>query len=631
MNTFLKVFLLGSALSLPLSAQDQVTTISPEHPRIGDTVTFTYNGAAKAALHRNVAELTAEVLLVRESEMPLLVEVPMQKSGTLWKGSFKLTDEKTRVVLLQFVSGDAVDDNGEHCWDLLVYSNKDLPIRDAHVMRAMIHRSSSYFGFKRRKNEDAAWADLAEEQRLYPDNWRATTLGWSFATRMKPGQETMLTIKQELEEIYQKNQNNEEVVASLLPWFEQTDQRERADFIRSEWLNKSPHGTMAAAARQTAIFAERDPLKKIELLERFLKDFPQTNDNLHSILVSLCIQAKLFDKAIDLLEQHPDPNPQHYNSIAWQMIETGQDLQKAVLLAKKGLDRARQQEERSKPPYLSTRQWMRSKEYGIGMIADTYAFGLFKLGNFREAEEAYEEAYHATQGREAEINARLMECYLKNNKYSEAIRLADECIRKGASNDDLMVLYKTAYTQKHGSEEGFLEAVNAARAIAAGEARADLLRNAVRVPAIDFALKDLQGTTIKLSDLRGKIVVLDFWATWCGPCLSSFPTLQKVYNKYKDHPSIAILAVNTWENLKGEEMKRHVRKFMEENKYTFPVVFDEGFVEKYGVEGIPTKFVIDQRGFIRFKDIGFSGGDAMEAKLEQQFEFLLSENATEKK
>ncbi|MEP0823805.1 MAG: TlpA family protein disulfide reductase [Ignavibacterium sp.] len=631
MKTFLKILVLCSTLSHGLNAQDRVVTISPEHPRIGDTVTLTYNAAAKAAQHRDVTELTAEVLLARESEMALLLEVPMQKSGTLWKGSFKLTDDRTRVVLLRFVSGDVVDDNGEQCWDVLVFSTDGHPVRGAHLQRALIHRSRSYFGFNRQKNDDAAWADLAEEQRLYPDNWRATTLGWSLASRIKPGQETMLTIKQELEELYRKHENNEEVIISLLYWFEQTDQKERADFIRSEWLQKSPHGKVASAARQTAVFAERDPLRKVELLEQFLKDFPQTDDNLHSLLVSFCIQAKLYDKALDLLEHHPNPNPQSYNSIAWQLIEAGTDLEKAVSLAKKGLDLARNQNERSKPPYLSMRQWMRSKEYGIGMIADTYAFGIFKLGRFIEAEKAYEEAYHATQGREADINARLVECYVKNGKYSEAIRVADECVRKGKSNDDLLAFYKTAYTQKHGSEEGFLEAVNAARALVAREARTELLKNVLTIPAIDFALKDLKENTVRLSDLRGKIVVLDFWATWCGPCLSSFPTLQKIYDKYKGHPSIAILAVNTWENLKGEEMKQHVRKFMEENKYTFPVVFDEGMVEKYGVEGIPTKFVIDQNGIIRFKDLGFAGADAMEARMEQQFEFLLSENVSERK
>jgi thiol-disulfide isomerase/thioredoxin len=119
-------------------------------------------------------------------------------------------------------------------------------------------------------------------------------------------------------------------------------------------------------------------------------------------------------------------------------------------------------------------------------------------------------------------------------------------------------------------------------------------------------------------------VVLDFWATWCGPCKYSFPYLQKVYDKYKGNDRVMILTMDTWENVTGKERESLVKKFIDDNKYTLPVLFDEGFVEKYGVEGIPTKFVIDRKGIIQFKKIG-AEGEEMLKNLSAQIDLLLSE------
>jgi thiol-disulfide isomerase/thioredoxin len=131
---------------------------------------------------------------------------------------------------------------------------------------------------------------------------------------------------------------------------------------------------------------------------------------------------------------------------------------------------------------------------------------------------------------------------------------------------------------------------------------------------------------VRLSELKGKVVVVDFWATWCGPCTASFPFLQQVYEKYKANPNFVILTLNTWERVTGAEREALVKKFMEENKYTFPVLYDEGFVEKYGVEGIPTKFIIDKKGMIQFKSIGFMGGPKMIDEMTMQIEMLLDDN-----
>ncbi|HRO71247.1 MAG TPA: TlpA disulfide reductase family protein, partial [Chitinophagaceae bacterium] len=111
------------------------------------------------------------------------------------------------------------------------------------------------------------------------------------------------------------------------------------------------------------------------------------------------------------------------------------------------------------------------------------------------------------------------------------------------------------------------------------------------------------------SSLKGKVVVVDFWATWCGPCKASFPGMQKMVSKYKDKDDVRFIFVDTWERVENKE--KNAADFIAGNKYSFHVLMDNDnkVVEDFKVEGIPTKFVIDKDGLIRFKSVGFDGSD----------------------
>lgn len=125
-----------------------------------------------------------------------------------------------------------------------------------------------------------------------------------------------------------------------------------------------------------------------------------------------------------------------------------------------------------------------------------------------------------------------------------------------------------------------------------------------------FALKALDGTSVSLSDLKGKVVILDFWATWCGPCVRSFPAMAAAQEKFKGRADVKFLFINTWEN-KPEQAS----KFITAQKLPFTVLMDslENGVNttaaNYKVTGIPAKFIIGKNGSIKFKRIGFGGSN----------------------
>jgi thiol-disulfide isomerase/thioredoxin len=134
-------------------------------------------------------------------------------------------------------------------------------------------------------------------------------------------------------------------------------------------------------------------------------------------------------------------------------------------------------------------------------------------------------------------------------------------------------------------------------------------------PAPDFALRSLDGKVIRLSDLRGRPVLINFWATWCGPCRAEMPDLQAVYAERKD--DFVVLAVNS-EGTGADNARQLASDFRDELGLTFPIVLDTPDTEvlhQYKLKGLPDSFFIDRNGIIREMSIGPMNRDTILKKL----------------
>ncbi len=125
--------------------------------------------------------------------------------------------------------------------------------------------------------------------------------------------------------------------------------------------------------------------------------------------------------------------------------------------------------------------------------------------------------------------------------------------------------------------------------------------------APDFELESLDGTKIKLSDLKGKNVIINFWATWCGFCVAEMPDLQKLQDTYKDKDLI-VLAVNVGES------KEVAQKFMEENKLNLTVMLDKDSAvsNRYGLKSFPSTVTVNKKGEVVTGYIGMLTYEKME-------------------
>lgn len=134
----------------------------------------------------------------------------------------------------------------------------------------------------------------------------------------------------------------------------------------------------------------------------------------------------------------------------------------------------------------------------------------------------------------------------------------------------------------------------------------------------DLLLKTLDGKQVRLSELRGRVVLLDFWATWCPPCRQSFPVYAELASRYRDR-GLTVVAVSV------DEHENAVRAHIKDHPVPFVVAVDAEHraVQEFEPEGMPTAYLIDKNGVVREVHEGFEPRDG--EKLEKQIEKLLRE------
>ncbi|MGB5943647.1 MAG: TlpA disulfide reductase family protein [Leeuwenhoekiella sp.] len=407
---------------------------------------------------------------------------------------------------------------------------------------------------------------------------------------------------------------------TLSRWYTATENKTAADSIRAFIENEYPVGAMARTKMYKEFTKAKGMEEKSAAFEAYEKKVDNPGNERINMLRSLAMMAldnNEPEAAMEYLDNMNQPGREAsvLNNLAWDMAENGEDLDLAEKMSRKSLALIQEEKESpsDKPDYYSPKMYKEGLDYSISRYYDTYAVILNKKGDLEGAIAAQEEA--VGEGKNPEYNGRYVQFLNEAEQYKKAQEKASQFIKQNHSTSDVVAALEEAHA-KNNNEQEFDTYLADLKAEGRQKAIAALKKKMIDEEAPEFALVNLDGEKIALNELEGKTVVLDFWATWCGPCIQSFPGMQKAQDNYKDNPNVVFLFIDTWESESGEERKENVSKFIADNNYSFEVLLDdpkeEGsreyeVVSDYGVSGIPTKFILGPDGRIKFKSVGYMG------------------------
>ncbi|WP_428329624.1 redoxin domain-containing protein [Mucilaginibacter sp.] len=589
--------------------------LSAPYPAPGEKITFTYDPAGTAVEGKK--DIAAAVYYLDNKDFPV-ADISLKTSGKLLNGEIAVP-ATAKAFFIKISADEQVDNNNKEGYIYLVYKDKK-PVEGAYAAKAYLLSSGmgAYFA-KTKTDVPESIALYKKEFELYPQSEKEYQSAYYMMLSRTP--EYKATVNEKIGTLEKSNDEKDLILASSLLWMSKNVKG--ADSLNTIIKSKFPDGIAVKNELGTSFSREKDLAKKDSIYNVYITKYPENKTDKNPIQENFRLQlAAAYLTKGDIANYNKYASQvkdksnlaMSLNNTAYHWAEKDEHLDDAEKLSKQSLDIL--SEKISNPvgaPYSSASQVKKNNEMSYDMYADTYAYILIKENKFAEALKYEQPVLDHSKTIDGEIYEHYIMILAGLGHYDKVKEYSEIAIKAGQGTATIKEDLKKAYVKTKGSENGYDTYYAALENNAKLKAREELAKTMINKAAPEFALKDLDGNIVSLKDLKGKVVIVDFWATWCGPCKASFPGMQLAVNKYKDDPNVKFLFVDTWEN--GDSYLDGVKKFIADNKYTFHVLMDEKngegrqakVVSAYEVTGIPTKFIIDKTGNIRFKYIGYAG------------------------
>lgn len=393
-----------------------------------------------------------------------------------------------------------------------------------------------------------------------------------------------------------------DMVTVLNYHFKDTTKR---DSVLKLILQRFPKGAVAYNQAENEVFNEDNADKKEQLLIKLQKDFPDKDlDEAYYRVSYTFAKAKNYAKMHRYMDMMKDVSKK-----GWAIGYNAQWIDNSDHAAAEAL--LRSEMERLTAMGTPIDESSKSRYYAF-----KYFFGdvLLAQGKYDQALPYLNDAYDHMPVKSDRLTGDYGLVKSKTGQHEQAVEPLKKLISNGKATPEMKATFLESYKIVYPDSNATAYIKNAQENL---DKKADLaiVKKEIAEPSPAFEIKDENGKLVSLKDFKGKTIVLDFWAVWCGPCKASFPAMQKVVNRYKADSKVKFLFIHTLET------KPHplddARKYLADNHYSFdlyidpkdPVTKSSMAVAAFGAKGIPAKFVIDRSGMIRFKLVGFEGTD----------------------
>jgi thiol-disulfide isomerase/thioredoxin len=609
--------------------------ISPQFPQRGQKISIQYDPGAQNA---SIADTSGHIEIVFSYsnfyEMPW--KLPLSKINGHWQTSFTIPPYGVRATFY-LQSGDQKDQpaSNKH-YEIIVYDKNRKRVKNGYLYEG--YSLSAQSG----KSDGLAEKQAAlyeEELKNYPDNYEAKLrlLAYKMAW---VGKKDKGDLRKQAENIiaakFREKPGDMGYMNLTTMGYLIIGENSRLDSLRKIVKEKYPFTEAGYELIIDDLENEQDTAKMVNGLlalvqkenrgnARYLKDA-------HATLFKYYASKKQTGKALYHLEKagkdESPYQPQTLKSQAEILYKNGIALNKAMELARRSLALADTfpigiiryfPETGYLPSYADRNARKISTQTAKGNLYSLMALIKMKQGKEQEAKISIQRALSFSQDAETLSNAGNF--YYLNHSYQNAFQSFRK-IAAGHPEDSIALKnMKANYVAWKHTDAGLDKEMAKLNDHWKEEMKNELQRQMIQIPTPDFlsGIVDLKGNPVSSDFLKNKIVILDFWATWCVPCMHEMPYLQKIYDKYKNDTNVVFMIINSGAKNKLIDAQR----WWGNKKFSFPVYYnhDRDIGEKLEFNLIPATFIIDAKNNIRFKTVGFEG-PVIERKIPAAIELL---------
>lgn len=615
MKFAIRLFVFLVAAGFSVNAQQQLVSISPQKPELGDQLTITFQGDSGGE---------QPVLVFSYSNFfELPNQLSMEKSGQLWKTTFQVP-RYAKYASFYIKQGDRIFQPDSKAHYELVFYKDSLPVFDTYLyksysLQAQMGKSDSLRILGNRLIE--------KELELYPNNYAAklrllankmTDDKANYAVYLAEG---LKIVKAKFAENPTQMGNINQVTMGYLI----LGQNAQIDTLKELILAKYPNSEVAFEYLYEQAYKTKDEKERVSKLERLL-DYKtngesSTQSGIHQQLFEYYAKQKQEKKALFHARHVASVQnpwlPKELKELAVVLTENNLALDTARMYANKALSSVEDY------PFGVIRYF---PEYGYipGYAANKPALVkaqrgeiLSVIGSIAVQQKKYEAAERTllealSLSKNQAVYRNLAYLYEQTNRPKLAFDTYRAMLLQMPVDPLIQQKLQDNFKRFAAPGADFNKELEAVQTDWEKQNIAKLRATKLNYPSPVFdQVFDMQGKPVSPDFFKGKVLVLDFWATWCVPCIEGFPCMQQVYDQYKDNPNVVFMVMNSG----SKNSLQDAVNWVKQNKFTFPFYYnDRKLAEAFQITTIPSTFIIDQMGKIRYKTVGFEG-PLMQAKL----------------
>lgn len=598
----------------------QELVVNPAQPKKGELITFTYN--PKGGKFANDTLITATVIITDGFDLTSK-KIDIIKDGELYRGKFQ-TDTATLVIIFAFSANKVWDHASKEGYIYPIYDNTK-PVNGALTAMADFYVSKTMKTIYAAEPDYQKAVDLLEkEMELYPQNKdKASSLQKYYGARYRlnplKGKAEILAYIKSIDQQQQITDIDYYKKYRLYEILEMKIEMESALESISKLFPNSPviFSRRYKEALTPSAAEEMEALGNKLIVDYDMihgKQFSSSTNSVFRALNQAYLKEFNLPKFYFYLNKLNEPGSRLIDliSAATYLAETRRELAQAEKIANWGLhliDTLSLSKSSLSPQRLKARRIELT-----GVLGRIY----YERGQFDDAYTALKIAHQENSEKLAFIPVYYGLVLVKKRDYKSARPLLADAIKLGMIDDELVLAFKEAFINGGGTLSDYHVQLASLKEAANVNKKSMLEKIMQKTPAPNFTLMDNKGKRVSLSAYKGKIVVLDFWATWCVPCLEAFPGMNKLAKKYEDDKDVVFLFINTSETF-TKDLTKNINSYLKKQGYNFHVLIDEKqvidgvntYIAKtlYNASAIPLKVVIDKMGNIRFRSTGYLGSD----------------------